>query len=374
MYTLSEEQIDFILNDIKHRGVEMEDLQLNLLDHICCVIECELEPDGNFENFYQKIIPRFFKKELKEIEEETILLLTFKNYYAMKKSMTVSGTVSVAMLILGSIFKIMHWPGAGVLLVLGIIISSLIFLPLMAILKNKEINVKTDKLILILGTIVGILFCNFVLFKVMHWPGADMLLFSSISLASFVFLPIYFFTGIRKPETRVNTITSSILLVMIIGLQFTLINTRPARKQLQIKMYNYIQSEELLAQMQKQMNDSTETKKLVDDINTKCQQIKSRIIENAINQKSIPKDFEEHDILIEEGGLGAGFFDEGGGLKLFSDLKTDITRYNTLSANKIPLEQSILSIETDKIGLYSNYSVLNSITQLQMYLANSERN
>ena len=43
MYALSDQQIDFILNDIKIRGVETEDLQLNLLDHICCIIECELE-------------------------------------------------------------------------------------------------------------------------------------------------------------------------------------------------------------------------------------------------------------------------------------------------------------------------------------------
>ncbi len=63
MYILSEQQIDFILNDIKIRGVEMEDLQLNLLDHICCIVEYELEPGGNFEHFYQKTIPRFFKKD-----------------------------------------------------------------------------------------------------------------------------------------------------------------------------------------------------------------------------------------------------------------------------------------------------------------------
>nr|MBA3971701.1 hypothetical protein [Bacteroidota bacterium] len=119
MYTLSEKQIDFILNDIKIRGVEMEDLQLNLLDHICCLIECELEPDGDFENFYQTIIQRFFEKELKEIEEETILLLTFKNYYAMKKAMIRTGFVSAIATIFGSIFKLMHWPGAGPLLVLG---------------------------------------------------------------------------------------------------------------------------------------------------------------------------------------------------------------------------------------------------------------
>ena len=62
MYALSEKQIDFILNDIKIRGVEMEDLQLNLLDHVCCIIECEFEPEGDFEDFYHKTISKFFKK------------------------------------------------------------------------------------------------------------------------------------------------------------------------------------------------------------------------------------------------------------------------------------------------------------------------
>jgi hypothetical protein len=76
MYTLTDEQIDFILTDIKQRGVEMEDLQLNLLDHICCIIEQDLSPGSDFESFYRKTIPRFFKKELREIEEETLYLLT----------------------------------------------------------------------------------------------------------------------------------------------------------------------------------------------------------------------------------------------------------------------------------------------------------
>ena len=87
MYSINDEQIDYILNDIRRRGVEMEDLQYNLLDHICCIIEQNLESGGNFEDFYNKTIPKFFKHELWEIEEETILLLTYKNYYTMKKAM-----------------------------------------------------------------------------------------------------------------------------------------------------------------------------------------------------------------------------------------------------------------------------------------------
>ena len=48
MYCITEQQITFILNDIKEKGVEMEDLQLNLLDHVCCIIENELEANGDF--------------------------------------------------------------------------------------------------------------------------------------------------------------------------------------------------------------------------------------------------------------------------------------------------------------------------------------
>lgn len=85
MYRVSDEQIEFILNDIKQRGVEMEDLQLNLLDHICCILEQELKEEKDFETTYQKVIKQFFKHELWEIEEETILLLKYKNYYKMKR-------------------------------------------------------------------------------------------------------------------------------------------------------------------------------------------------------------------------------------------------------------------------------------------------
>ncbi|MBP7245269.1 MAG: hypothetical protein KBA99_08200, partial [Bacteroidia bacterium] len=76
MYCLSEKQIDFILDDIRRNGVELEDLQSNLLDHICCIIELELEENGDFEQFYFSTIKKFYKNELREIEEETISLLT----------------------------------------------------------------------------------------------------------------------------------------------------------------------------------------------------------------------------------------------------------------------------------------------------------
>src|SRR6478672_6381261 len=157
MYHLSDQQIDYIFDDISARGVEMESLQQNLLDHVCCIIENDLEENGDFESFYKKTIKTFYKDALWEIEEETLLLLTYKNYYVMKKVMIYSGTISAAAMISGILFKFMHWPGASALILLGIVSSSLIFLPLLFILKSKEKQSIKDKLIIGLGTLSGIL-------------------------------------------------------------------------------------------------------------------------------------------------------------------------------------------------------------------------
>jgi hypothetical protein len=235
MYSINDQQIDFILNDIRARGVEMEDLQYNLLDHICCIIEQNLEANGDFERFYQKTVRQFYKHELWEIEEETISLQIFKHYYTMKKIMIGSGIISAIAMIAGIFFKFMHWPGASFLLVIGIGLSSLLFLPLLFTLKIKEKKEAKDRVIIGIGTLAGILMSLGILFKVMHWPGANMMGMGAVLMMLIIFLPVYFFNGIRNPDTRVNTLVSTILIIMGCGLFFTLVNTRPS-----VRMQNMV--------------------------------------------------------------------------------------------------------------------------------------
>lgn len=226
MYVLTDEQIAFILEEIRRNGIESEELQLDLLDHICCVIETEMLPDTNFDEFYRSIIPRFYKRELKEIQEETQLLLTFKNYYAMKKVMIISGAFSAFTFTAGSLFKIMHWPGASLLFQAGIVFFCLLFLPILSILKVKEQKQRKDKLLIGIATLFAIVVCLATLFRVMHWPFANILWSSSLGMLFFLFLPIYFFGGIRNPETKTNTIISSILILTAGVLLFILTNLR----------------------------------------------------------------------------------------------------------------------------------------------------
>jgi hypothetical protein len=236
MYQLSDAQVEYILNDIRRNGVDMEDLQLNLLDHICCIIEHNLGDKDDFEGFYRQTIKQFYNRELREIEDETIQLLTFKNYYAMKRLMMASGIFSTLAFISGSLFKWMHWPGAGIMLVLGIVTFSLIFLPLMFALKTKEINGAQDKLITGLGFLLGMMHCMGILFKVQHWPGANILMFGGIIGLAFLFIPLYFFNGYRQPEKRFNTILTTIILIAVAGSQFTLMRVhKPQANEVRIQ-------------------------------------------------------------------------------------------------------------------------------------------
>ena len=86
MYSLSDEQINFILSDISNRGITIESLQQNLLDHVCILIEENLPDNGDFETFYDASIQNFYKQELREIEEETVFLLHAKNRLLLSRS------------------------------------------------------------------------------------------------------------------------------------------------------------------------------------------------------------------------------------------------------------------------------------------------
>lgn len=224
MVKVSDEQVDFILHEIEAHGVTIEDLQWNLLDHMCCIIENEMSEKDDFNEFFKRLLPRFFNDNLHEIQEETELLLTFKHFYAMKKTVNISGLLAAVLTLMGSVLKVFHLPGANICFVLGIAFFSLIFLPLMIALKFRDEGTKTDKLVLSFGFLVGIVTSLGFLFKMMHWPGANKMMLTGLVSFTFVYVPIYFFTRVRRPELKFNTTVNSVLMMACGGLLFAMYN------------------------------------------------------------------------------------------------------------------------------------------------------
>jgi hypothetical protein len=380
MYRISDQQIDYILNDIGARGVEMDSLQQNLLDHVCCIIENNLEENGDFESFYQKTIKTFYKDALWEIEEETLQLLIYKNYYTMKKVMIYSGTISVVGFIAGSIFKIMHWPGASAFIQLAVISMSFIFLPLFYLLKAKEVKGIKEKLQIGIGTIFGILFILAANFKIMHWPGANLMWMIALGLLLLVFIPLYFFSGIRNPETKVNTIITTIILIAAGGMLFALTSLKSSTQVYIAKMHNYIQGEELLTRMQMIKKDSliqnSEIENLSKEINANCMKLKSMILMNGIGENNIPTNFESIPLILVESGLGDNFNGGEPGDSLIHILKDQVNSYNTSIAKvnpKYSFDNEIERMLDMQLLQQSNYNLLNTLNQIQLFVLVNEK-
>jgi hypothetical protein len=85
MYCLSNDQIDFIAEDICRRGIHIAGLQENLLDHICILMEQKLEAEEDFGMVYSTVIRSFYKNELKEIQDETIFLLKYGHHRVVSR-------------------------------------------------------------------------------------------------------------------------------------------------------------------------------------------------------------------------------------------------------------------------------------------------
>jgi hypothetical protein len=404
MYCINDKQIDYILNDIRARGVEMEDLQYNLLDHICCLIEQNLEENGDFEGFYKKTIPKFYKHELWEIEEETITLLTFKNYYTMKKIMLVSGTISAALLSVGILFKFMHWPGASMGIVLGITIASFVFLPLLFTLKMREKQQSKDKLILGIGMLSAIAMSLGIMFKIMHGPGANMMGLGSILAMVFVFLPVYFFSGIRNPETKVNTIVSSLVIILGSGLFFTLINTRPSAtiertnvlaNQHTQNSYEYILKQNALS-YEIVSKDSTLKQEELNKLRTACTNLCKSIEDLKLKLVSASEGIEikKIDFNTMYGGGDYGvpstmlFDNNGNAIGDLKQLRKNLSDFNALVSqaygqktetlinlgNQLNARDEMVSWEVSNFYLTPISIVLRNLTQIQLDVLNIEAN
>ncbi len=109
----------------------------------------------------------------------------------MKKKLYILGLVDVGVIVLGAIFKLNHLPGAGILLSAGIITMVFIFLPLALWSNFRYEDEKQPALLNIVTWITCFVIFISMLFKLMHWPGAGKMLMVALPFPFLVYLPVY---------------------------------------------------------------------------------------------------------------------------------------------------------------------------------------
>lgn len=102
------------------------------------------------------------------------------------------------MIVTGAMFKVQHWPGAGILLVLGLGSYCFWFLPAALLNNYRNADMKHWKWVYIVTFITFFIDTLGALFKIMHWPGAGWFLLSGITLPFVLFLPFFIYRSSRE--------------------------------------------------------------------------------------------------------------------------------------------------------------------------------
>jgi hypothetical protein len=201
MPELSLQHIDQISRDINKEEISFSHLLEDLIDHVCCDVEYEMQKGLSFTQAYNNVKQKMGSRRIKEIQEETLYLVDTK-YRNMKKTMKISGVAGTVLFGLAALFKIQHWPMAGILMSFGAIILAFIFLPSALGVLWKETHNRKRLFLFISAFCAGILFILGTLFKIQHWPFAGALLTFAAAFGILLFIPALALSRLSEQENK----------------------------------------------------------------------------------------------------------------------------------------------------------------------------
>ena len=134
---LEEKHIEFIEKSLTLYGVKSESLREDLVDHICTFIENQ--DSNDFDALYQEALQKFGGyTSFQNLQLETNFQKLTKERVVLNKLKFTLGCTMVLLLVLGMLFKIMHWPYASSFLTGAILVFAFLLLPVLFYARYKR--------------------------------------------------------------------------------------------------------------------------------------------------------------------------------------------------------------------------------------------
>jgi len=201
MPELSLQNIDQISHDIRRQEIIFSHLLADLIDHVCCDVENEMQSGLDFSEAYRRVKQKMGSRRIKEIQEETLYAVDTK-YRQMKNTMKISGIAGTVLLGFGALFKIQHWPLAGAMTTLGAVTLALVFMPSALGVLWKETHSGKKLFLFISAFLAGMFFILGTLFKIQHWPAAGIILSLAALFGVVFFIPALLFSKLQEQENK----------------------------------------------------------------------------------------------------------------------------------------------------------------------------
>lgn len=133
----------------------------------------------------------------------------------MKQKIYIFGIITTMVIFMGTLFKINHYPFAGILLTLGIVTLAWVFIPMALTNTYKGNKVKHNLPLYIVTYITCLLIFTAMLFKIQHWPYAGIMLLIALPFPYVVFLPVFLNTVSKDKNYNVYNIVFVLSLLAV---------------------------------------------------------------------------------------------------------------------------------------------------------------
>ena len=199
---LNESQIEQIADTVNKSNIASAEMKEDLIDHLCCIAEDEMLKGKDYETAYRVAMQRFSPKDLSEIQNGTVFLFTSKSRRRLEIALYISGLGVLTGVLATVVMKMLHLPFAQlvflatVCLVLSVLTPTIIFRMIKQTPSKKHIPFFGYNGILIrVGALLGIISA---VFRLCHWPGAVIILLLAVMLVYIAMFPLFFFKVFKK--------------------------------------------------------------------------------------------------------------------------------------------------------------------------------
>lgn len=159
----------------------------------------------------------------------------------MNKAIKIFSFLVLFLIGLGSLFKMMHWPGGTFLLTFGLLFVIIGFLPSYGIYSFKKSTTTLEKISIVIGILSLITLFQGYLFRMNHWPGGSLTQVTGMVSFCFIALPIFIFSR-YKSTNKVSELIKLVFIGLIITIFLFLQNKSYS--------YNVLNSFSIISQQQ----------------------------------------------------------------------------------------------------------------------------
>ena len=196
--------------------------------------------------------------------------------------------LSLVPTLIGHFFKVMHWPGAGVLMILGSFIFAFFYLPVFAIENLKNKTGFRAKALFFSQLVIILIFALGFIFIVQKWAGAGVFKFLTNKLLFFVLTPYAIYHLVKSSKINIEKTHYVFILIFFFSYCFSLlINSNTGKINIDAVLQQGANTEEALKiatsrnnQLYKNFKDVTKNQNA--DLSFKINKLKS-LTDSAVN-------------------------------------------------------------------------------------------